>query len=59
MPGAGRIAGLPGRIIVSIMGIAVAMLSITGLVIWWKKRKARVASKRRKQEAALTATTVS
>ena len=52
----GRIAGLPGRIIVSIMGIAVAMLSITGLVIWWKKRKARVASKRRKQEAALAAT---
>ena len=53
----GRIVGLPGRIIVSIMGIAVAMLSITGLVIWWKKRKARVTSKRRKQEAAMAATT--
>ena len=52
----GRIAGLPGRIIVSFMGIAVAMLSITGLVIWWKKRKARVASKRRKQDPALAAT---
>ena len=41
----GRIAGLPGRIIISFMGIAVAMLSFTGIVIWWKKRKARVASK--------------
>ena len=51
----GRIAGLPGRIIISIMGIAVAMLSITGLVIWWKKRKARVTSKRKKQAAALAA----
>ena len=55
----GRIAGLPGRIIVSIMGIAVAMLSITGVVIWWKKRKARVASRKRKKQAAMTATTAS
>ncbi len=52
----GRIAGLPGRIIISFMGIAVAMLSITGLVIWWKKRKARVASKRRKREVASAVT---
>jgi len=37
----GRIIGLPGRIMVSIMGLVVAMLSITGLVIWAKKRKAR------------------
>ncbi|MGB1464987.1 MAG: PepSY-associated TM helix domain-containing protein [Alcanivorax nanhaiticus] len=44
----GRIAGLPGRILVSFMGIAVAMLSFTGIVIWWKKRKARVASRKRK-----------
>jgi uncharacterized iron-regulated membrane protein len=37
----GRIIGLPGRIMVSVMGLVVAMLSITGLVIWAKKRKAR------------------
>jgi uncharacterized iron-regulated membrane protein len=55
----GRIAGMPGRIIVSIMGIAVAMLSITGVVIWWKKRNARVAIRKRKQQAAMTATTAS
>ena len=37
----GRIIGLPGRILVSVMGLVVAMLSITGIVIWAKKRKAR------------------
>ena len=38
----GRILGLPGRILISIMGLVVAMLSITGVVIWWKKRAVRV-----------------
>lgn len=37
----GRIAGVPGRILVSLMGLAVAMLSVTGLVIWARKRRAR------------------
>ncbi|RFC35226.1 MAG: putative iron-regulated membrane protein [Candidatus Nitrotoga sp. SPKER] len=37
----GRILGLPGRILISIMGLVVAMLSVTGVVIWWRKRKAR------------------
>ena len=36
----GRIAGLPGRILLSIMGVVVAMLSFTGIVIWLKKRAA-------------------
>ncbi len=40
----GRILGLPGRILMSFMGLLVAMLSVTGVVIWWKKRKARVQS---------------
>ncbi|MCF4167202.1 PepSY domain-containing protein [Zavarzinia compransoris] len=44
----GRIIGLPGRILISIMGVVVATLSITGIVIWGYKRKGRVASKRRK-----------
>lgn len=38
----GRILGLPGRILISLTGLAVAALSVTGVVIWWKKRKARV-----------------
>lgn len=37
----GRILGLPGRILISFMGLIIAMLSITGVVIWWKKYKAR------------------
>lgn len=40
----GRILGLPGRILISVMGLVVAMLSVTGLYLWWKKRKARKVS---------------
>jgi uncharacterized iron-regulated membrane protein len=46
----GRILGLPGRILISFVGIVVAALSVTGVVIWLKKRKARV--KRRKPSLA-------
>jgi uncharacterized iron-regulated membrane protein len=37
----GQILALPGRILICISGLVVTMLSITGIVIWWKKRKAR------------------
>lgn len=37
----GRILGLPGRILVSVMGILIAMLSVTGVYIWWRKRSGR------------------
>lgn len=37
----GRIIGLPGRIIMSTLGLLVAMLSVTGLIIWLRKRRAR------------------
>jgi len=33
--------GLPFRIFMTLMGLVVAVLSITGIVIWWKKRTAR------------------
>jgi uncharacterized iron-regulated membrane protein len=39
----GRILGLPGRILMSLMGLIVVMLAITGIVIWNRKRKARTA----------------
>ena len=39
----GRILGLTGRIMMSIMGVFVVMLSITGIVIWERKRRARKA----------------
>lgn len=35
----GRILGLPGRVPVSALGLAVAVLSATGIVIWWRKRR--------------------
>jgi len=41
----GNIIGLPGRILVSLLGLAVAVLSVTGVVIWW--RKSRAAARRR------------
>lgn len=37
----GRIIGLPGRILMSAMGLIVAILSLTGIIIWARKRKAR------------------
>jgi uncharacterized iron-regulated membrane protein len=43
----GRILGLPGRILISVMGLVVAMLSVTGVVIWWRKRAARVSVRRK------------
>jgi uncharacterized iron-regulated membrane protein len=32
---------LPYRVFVCVLGLVVAMLSITGVYIWWKKRSAR------------------
>jgi uncharacterized iron-regulated membrane protein len=43
----GRILGLPGRILISFMGLVVAMLSVTGVVIWWRKRAARLSVRRK------------
>lgn len=37
----GKIGGLAGRIFIAVMGVAIAVLSITGIVIWLKKRRAR------------------
>lgn len=37
----GRILGLTGRILISIMGLVVAALSITGVIIWWRRHRAR------------------
>lgn len=40
----GRIAGLPGRIVIALLGLAIAGLSVTGVVIGWRKWQARRAS---------------
>jgi uncharacterized iron-regulated membrane protein len=36
-----NVFGLPYRIFVSVLGLAIVMLSVTGVVIWLKKRRAR------------------
>jgi uncharacterized iron-regulated membrane protein len=43
----GRILGLPGRILISAIGLVVAALSVTGVVVWYRKRLARVAARDR------------
>ncbi|MGJ0503613.1 MAG: PepSY-associated TM helix domain-containing protein [Methylocystis sp.] len=40
--------GLPYRIFVCGMGLLIAMLSVTGVYIWWKKRAARLAHVQRR-----------
>lgn len=45
----GRILGLPGRILVSVLGLCVAGFSATGVYIWARKRKSRVQQRRRAQ----------
>ena len=37
-----NVFGLPYRILVCVMGLIVMMLSITGVYIWWKKRRSRL-----------------
>jgi uncharacterized iron-regulated membrane protein len=38
----GRILGVTGRVLMSLMGVAIATLSVTGVLIWARKRRARV-----------------
>lgn len=41
----GRILGLPGRVLIAATGLVVAMLSVTGVYVWWRKRRARLGIK--------------
>ncbi|MCS6468331.1 PepSY domain-containing protein, partial [Burkholderia thailandensis] len=49
----GRIAGVAGRAAVSALGIVIAMLGVTGVWIWLKKRAGRVRAARNARAAAL------
>jgi uncharacterized iron-regulated membrane protein len=42
-----RVFGWPYRILVCVAGLVVSMLSVTGIYLWWRKRRARIAVQRR------------
>lgn len=48
-----RVWGLPMQIFVSLMGMVVTGLSITGVYIWWKKRHAKEAAKKQLSRQAI------
>ena len=37
----GQVAGLAGRVLIFVAGLAIALLSVTGTLVWFKKRSAR------------------
>lgn len=47
-----RVFGLPYRILVSLLGLGVVALSVTGIVVWMKKRSARLLGKRKQKRPA-------
>lgn len=42
-----KVFGLPYRIFVALIGLALAVSAYTGLYVWWKKRKARLAREKK------------
>lgn len=48
----GRILGVPGRILITLLGLVVSMFSVTGVMIWAKKRRQRVLAEVRDARAA-------
>lgn len=48
----GRILGVPGRVLVTLLGLCIAGLSVTGVLIWARKRKARLQLAKLRQRAA-------
>jgi uncharacterized iron-regulated membrane protein len=47
--------GMPYRIFLGFTGLVIAMLSITGVYLWWKKRKARIQTRAHRQERLVAA----
>lgn len=46
---AGRIGGLATRVLTCLLGLLIAGLAATGVLIWWRKRGARAAAARARQ----------
>ncbi len=52
------VGGMAMQVLVGVMGIVIAMLSVTGVYIWWKKLAARRGTKKRSRLAAASAATM-
>ncbi|HEY9104278.1 MAG TPA: PepSY-associated TM helix domain-containing protein [Chitinimonas sp.] len=52
----GQALGLPGRVLIFLSGLAVAVISVTGLLMWLRKR--RVAAKTRSRQRLLPQTSL-
>jgi uncharacterized iron-regulated membrane protein len=48
----GQVVGLPGQVLVCLLGIATAGLAATGVWVWWRKRAARRATRGRDRRRA-------
>lgn len=49
----GRIISVPGRVLVSVLGVLIGVLSLTGIIIWLRKRASRRQSARRVARSAV------
>ena len=43
----GQVIGLPGVLLIFVLGLATAEMSVTGVYLWWKRRGPRIAGERR------------
>ncbi|MGA0604250.1 PepSY-associated TM helix domain-containing protein [Caulobacter sp. KR2-114] len=43
----GQVIGLPGVVLIFVLGLATAEMSVTGVYLWWKRRGPRIAGERR------------
>lgn len=48
----GQVFGWPTRLLVMVLGLATAEMALTGVYVWWKKRKPRAAAKRARLQAS-------
>lgn len=48
----GRVAGIAGRAVIAVAGLATALMAVTGVVMWWKKRRLKQAARQRAAGAA-------
>ncbi|MGC4062935.1 MAG: PepSY-associated TM helix domain-containing protein [Aquabacterium sp.] len=45
------VGGLPYRIFITVLGLIIVTLSVTGVIIWWRKRRARIGGRRFDRQA--------